>query len=256
MVRSNLKIIVVTQARIGSTRLPCKVLKQIGNQTMLSLHLNRLKKATLIDQIVVATTHEEGIDQIIEVANKCEINYYQGSTNDVLDRYYQVAKLYQADYIVRVTSDCPLIDPDLIDHLVSFTIKHQVDYCSNVLIEDFPDGQDIEVMKFSALEKSWLECKDEFEREHVTTYIIKNSSFNQKYIFKSINYDCLKKFNHIRMTVDYEEDILAIRTLVDRLGPYNDWETYTQYIINHPNEFDNQKIIRNEGYVDKKLKNG
>lgn len=252
MVKTNLKIVLITQARIGSTRLPSKVLKPIGNQTMLSLHINRLKKVTLIDQIIVGTTHEEGVDQIIKVAKECEISYYQGSTNDVLDRFYQAAKLHQADYVVRVTSDCPLIDPVLIDHVVSFTIKHQVDYCSNVLIEDFPDGQDIEVIKFSALEKAWYECKDELEREHVTGYIIENSSFNKKNTFKSINYDCPKKLNHIRMTVDHEEDIQTIRTLVDKLGTDNDWETYTQYIINHPNEFENQKIIRNEGYVDKK----
>ncbi len=252
MVKSLLKIIVITQARIGSTRLPGKVLKLIGNQTILSLHLNRLKKSTIIDQIVVATTHEEGVDQILEVAKECEINYYQGSTNDVLDRFYQAAKLYKADYVVRVTSDCPLVDPVLLDDVVSFTIKHQVDYCSNVLIEDFPDGQDIEVIKFSALEKAWVECKDELEREHVTGYIIENASFNQKNMFKSINYDSPKKWNHVRMTVDHEEDILAIRTLVDKLGAFNDWETYTQYIINHPYEFKNQKITRNECYTDKK----
>ena len=252
MVKSSLKVIVITQARIGSTRLPSKVLKPIGNQTILSLHLNRLKKATLIDQIVVATTHEEGVDQIIEVAKECETSYYQGSTNDVLDRFYQAAKLYQADYVVRVTSDCPLIDPVLMDYVVSYTIKHQVDYCSNVLIEDFPDGQDIEVIKFSALEKAWIECKDEFEREHVTGYIIENCSFNQKNMFTSINYDCPKMWNHIRMTVDHEEDLQAIRTLVNKLGVYNDWKTYTKYIINHPNEFKNQKIIRNQGYIDKK----
>ena len=145
------KVILITQARIGSTRLPEKILYKINNQELLSIHLHRLIQTKLIDRHIIATTYEEKVDNIISIAKRFNVDVYQGSVNDVLDRFYQAAKIHKPDYIVRVTSDCPLLDARIVDQIISFALKQNVDYCSNVLIEDFPDGQDVEVIKFSAL---------------------------------------------------------------------------------------------------------
>ena len=178
MVNQKHKVIIITQARIGSRRLPSKTTKQIGDETILSIHLKRLQKSKLATKIVVATTFEKKVKEIIEIVNKCKVKYYQGSTVDVLDRYYQAAKIYNPEYIVRVTSDCPLIDPELIDKMIDFTIKNDFDYVSNVFIPNYPDGQDIEIFKFSALTIASQNSTSSLEREHVTPYIIKNSTFN------------------------------------------------------------------------------
>ena len=246
------KVILITQARIGSTRLPEKILYKINNQELLSIHLHRLIQTKLIDRHIIATTYEEKVDNIISIAKRFNVDVYQGSVNDVLDRFYQAAKIHKPDYIVRVTSDCPLLDARIVDQIISFALKQNVDYCSNVLIEDFPDGQDVEVIKFSALKKAWQMCKNELEREHVTGFIIENSTFNDKKLFSAVNFDAATKLNHIRMTVDHHEDFLAIKCLVERLGIERSWEEYTNYIIGNPAQFKNQGIKRNEGYTNEK----
>ena len=242
------KVVIITQARLGSTRLPNKVLKKIGQDELLSIHLKRLKSVKSADSIVVATTFEPGIEGIINITRRNNVSVFQGSTNDVLDRYYQSAKKAEADYVVRVTSDCPLIDPKLINEVIQKALEIKVDYCSNVLVEGFPDGQDVEVIKFSALEDAWKNCKDEFEREHVTGYIIENSDFHNKNLFKAINFDSPSSYNHIRMTVDHEEDFEAIKLLIEALGNERNWEEYTKYIISNNDKFSNQSVKRNEGY--------
>ena len=146
-----MKVLIVTQARIGSSRLPNKVLMKIGSDTILGLHLKRLAKCKNAYKVVVATTKEDNVSKIITIAKNLNIDVFQGSTNDVLDRYYNAANQYLPDYVVRVTSDCPLIDPELIDEVINMAISKKVDYCSNVISEDFPDGQDVEVFKLSLI---------------------------------------------------------------------------------------------------------
>lgn len=254
MVKSKLKIIALTQARIGSSRMPSKVLKPIGSETILSLHLKRLKLATLIDQIIVTTTFEEDVERIIAIAKESETAYFQGDTYNVLDRFYQAAMLYQADYIVRVTSDCPLIDPKLIDQVIAFTLNRKLDYGSNMLIEDYPDGQDIEVFTFKSLEKAYQSAKLDSEKEHVTPYIINHSTFKGGKEFKSDNFPSSMDYSSVRMTIDEPEDYIAIKTLVKELGIDASWEEYTKYILNHPANFSNQKITRNQGYYNSQNK--
>ena len=203
-------IIIITQARIGSTRLPYKVLKEIEGKSLLQIHLERLKKSKYGNNIIVATTFEDGVEKIIKIAKSVGVNYYQGDTNDVLDRFYHAAKNKKPDFIVRVTSDCPLIDPSLVDKVVQLAVNEKLDYTSNILIEAYPDGQDVEVIKWSALEKSWIETTLKHDREHVTPYIRKNSSFFGKDLFKSKNLDSLQNYNEVRMTVDESEDFEAI----------------------------------------------
>lgn len=242
------KISIITQARVGSTRFPQKVLQKVNGDTMLGLHIKRLQKSCLADSIIVATTLEEQADQIVKIAKQMGVKVFQGSTSDVLDRYYKAAFLDKPDYVVRVTSDCPLIDAKLIDKVIQSALDRNLDYCANVLKQEYPDGQDIEVFKFSALEKAWQEAKLNSDREHVTPFIRRNSSFHNGELFKSANFEAPENFNDIRMTVDEKIDLDTIRVLVDILGTEKDWIEYTKYIIENPSKFFNQKIVRNEGF--------
>ena len=155
---------------------------------------------------------------------------------------------------MRVTSDCPLIDPKLVDDVIAFTIKNNNDYVTNTLIENFPDGQDIEVFKYTALKKAWKNAILNSEREHVTPYIRKNSDFNGGNLFTSLNYDCQSDFSKIRMTVDEIRDFELITLLINDLGTEKSWLEYTNYIIQEDLVKINNKIIRNEGLL-KSLKN-
>lgn len=243
------KVIIITQARVGSTRFPGKVLMKVGGYTLLSIHLQRLKKSKLASAIIVATTEEDGADDIVKVADSESLNSFRGSTDDVLDRFYRAGKKYNPDYVVRVTSDCPLIDASLIDGVIRMAVENQLDYCSNGIIEEYPDGQDVEVVKWTALEKAWQEAKLLSEREHVTSYIRKNSDCCGGALYKAMHYPAPFNYNKIRMTVDEPADLLAIQTLIAKLGSDEGWMTYTHYLINHPEEFSNQEILRNEGYL-------
>lgn len=242
------KIVVVTQARVGSSRFPEKVLQPLGNGTLLSTHLTRLKLSEIASEIIVATTFEEKSPEIIKIASNLGVDVFQGSTDDVLDRFYQAVKKRNADYIVRVTSDCPLIDAHLMDCVIRFAIDNHLDYASNVLKEEYPDGQDVEVFTFNSLQKAWQEASLSSEREHVTPYIRRNSTFNGGAIFKSDNYEAPSNYNHIRMTVDEKEDLNTIKILIEKLGLKATWNTYTDFLIRNKHMFNNQIIKRNEGY--------
>jgi len=169
--------------------------------------------------------------------------------NNVLDRFYKAALPHMPDYVVRVTSDCPLLDAELIDSVITFTVKEKADYGANVMVEEYPDGQDIEVFSFKALEQAWKEAKLRSDREHVTPFIRNNSNLKGGRFFKAVHYKCNSNYNHIRMTVDEPKDLDAIKLLVSKLGTRASWQEYTQYIINNSKEFDNQDILRNEGYL-------
>ena len=240
-------VIIITQARIGSTRLPSKILKKIEGKSLLQIHLERLKKSRYGDNLIVATTYEDGVEQIIKIANSVQVDYYQGDTDDVLGRFYNAAKDRNPDYIVRVTSDCPLLDPVLMDEIIQLAVDNNLDYTTNTLIEAFPDGQDVEVIKWSALKKSWIETTLNSDREHVTPYVRKNSSFFGKVLFTSKNFESSVNYNSVRMTVDESKDFDAVKTLITNLGIDKNWKVYTDFILNNLGLFYNQKIMRNEG---------
>lgn len=249
-----MKIIAVTQARTGSTRLPGKILKQINGKTLLQIHLDRLKQSSLINHIVVATTINPEDEVVFNLAQSWGFDSYKGSESDVLDRFYQAVKNEKPDWVVRVTSDCPLLDASLVDQVIAYVIENDADYGSNVLLEQFPDGQDIEVFKFSALEKAWNEATKTSDREHVTPYIRTNSDFNKGALFKAVNFSCEGDFSKIRMTVDEAVDFELIQLLIQELGENKSWQDYTKYIIDNQLTAINGKIIRNEGFL-KSLKN-
>ena len=249
-----LKTILITQARTGSTRLPGKVLKQINGKSLLEIHLERLKKCSKISEIIVATTVNDEDAIIYDKALEWGFSSFTGSETDVLDRFYQSVKDKNPDWIVRVTSDCPLIDPELVDEIVTFVQENNCDYGSNGLIENYPDGQDVEVFKFSALKLAWENALLKSEREHVTPYIRNNSDFNNGNLFKAINFPCDSDFSKIRMTVDEQRDFDLMEILIHQLGTDKTWLTYTNFIIENDLSKVNGEIIRNEGLI-KSLKN-
>lgn len=243
-----MKVIAITQARIGSTRLPGKVMMKIGGKTLLDIHLERLKQSKKIDDIVVATTNESESYKITDVAEGQGLKWYKGSMDDVLDRFYQAAKPHNPDWVIRVTSDCPLLDGEVIDAVIAKAIEGNYDYCSNILVEDFPDGQDIEVFKMSSLEKAWNEATRKVEREHVTPYIRDNCDFNGGTLFTAADYPAPTNYNKVRMTIDEQADFEMMEWLITDLGLEKTWMEYTMHMLKNSDKLVNADLIRNEGY--------
>ncbi len=241
--------ILVSQARSGSTRLPQKVLLKIQGQELLNIHLTRLRKCKEINKIIIATTIDPADDVIANLCERWDVSVSRGQMNDVLDRYYHAVLPYKPKWVVRVTSDCPLIDPELVDAVVKFAKVNEADYAANILLERFPDGQDVEVFKFDALEKAWNEAKLSSEREHVTPYLRKNCTFNGGKIFSSANFACIDDFSDIRMTVDEQRDFDLITKVIEDLDTDKSWLTYTKHIISNQYNKINSNIIRNEGFL-------
>lgn len=250
-----LNILAITQARTSSTRLPGKVLKKIGTHTLLELHINRILQSKKISKLIVATTTEVSDKAIVDLCNNIKIESYRGSLADVLDRFYQAALPYKPDYVIRLTSDCPLIDAKVIDLVVDTMLKTKVDYCSNTISPTYPNGLDVEVFTFAALEKAWKEAHLQSDREHVTPYIYRNSNLMGGALFTALNVSNSVNYEAIRLTVDEQNDFEVISGLVNALGTAAPWEAYTEYYLKHPelNKL-NQGINRNEGYL-KSLKN-
>ena len=244
-----IKTVLITQARTGSTRLPGKVLMEINNTPLLKIHLHRLNQTKNIDKIIVATTLNKEDDIIEKIATDWGFEVFRGSENDVLDRFYQAVKKLKPTWVVRVTSDCPLIDPLLVDKVIEITKAENKDYGSNVVEETFPDGQDVEVFKFSALKKAWNEANKLSEREHVTPYIRNQSDLKLGNIFSAISYKNNTDYSKIRMTVDEQKDFELINKIVSELGTEKTWLDYTEYIIKNGLSNINGNIIRNEGYL-------
>lgn len=249
-----MKTLLITQARTGSTRLPGKVLKMVKGKTFLQIHIERLKKAQNVSDILVATTTNPDDELIFQSALKWGCKSYRGSENDVLDRFYQAASQYNPKWIVRVTSDCPLLDPVLLDNIIDHVQKNDVDYGTNCFIVKYPDGQDVEVFKFEALERAWKESTLKSDREHVTTYIRRNSDVNGGTLFKAINFLGEVDYSEIRMTLDEQVDLDLLTTLITDLGTDKTWTEYTDFIIKNELYKINENHKRGEGYL-KSLKN-
>ena len=252
-----MKILAITQARYGSTRLPAKILKMVNGQTLLEIHLRRILQSKFIDKLKIATTDEEGSKFIVEVAEKVGVEYYKGSVDDVLSRFYSTAESETPDYVVRLTSDCPLIDPNVIDETIQFCIDNDCDY-ARTDASNFPDGLDTEVFRFSALVKAYKEANLTSEREHVTPYIWKNSTAWGGNIFTSKklqNKQGIYSASEYRVTIDEPEDFEVIRALIEAIGTDKGWKDYIDYLLQH-NEIKslNSKFGYNEGY-EKSLKN-
>ena len=169
-------ILAILQARVGSSRLHGKVLKEVLGKPLIQHEIERIKRSKKIDKLVLATSDREEDKHLISVADNSEIESFAGSEDDVLDRYYQCARIYNPDAIVRLTGDMPIHDPDIIDKAIKIYEQNQVDYVSNTFETSYPDGLDTEIMSISALEKTYKEATLLSEREHVTPYIYNNAN--------------------------------------------------------------------------------
>ena len=209
-----MKTVIIVQARMTSTRLPGKVLKRVLDKPLLEYQIERLRRVNLADEIVIATTTNDTEQPIVELCDRQALPYFRGSEEDVLARYYGAAKEHQADVVVRVTSDCPLIDPQVIDKVIYFYINHQpkYDYVSNCLERSYPCGMDTEVFSLSALQQAFLEATAQPDREHVTPFIYRNP---ERYHLAQVAY--LENQSSHRWTVDTVEDFELIKRIIEAL---------------------------------------
>ena len=239
-----MKTVAIIQARMQSTRLPGKVMRPICGEPMINLILERLSKAKRIDQIVLATSEDPANDQLVKTVSELGYTVYRGSENDVLDRYYQVAKEVGADIIVRITGDCPLIDPALVDEVIEKFLEAGVEYICNISPPTYPDGLDVEVFTFTALAKAWKHAKKPNQREHVTPYIRESDEFSHLNFSSNINY------SNERWTVDELEDFEVIQKICEHFYPRKNfgWLEVLALRNVHPEFFiANRHLVRNEG---------
>jgi spore coat polysaccharide biosynthesis protein SpsF len=198
---------------MGSTRLPGKVLKDIEGETVLARVVNRLRRARLITEFLVATTDLAADDAIVNECRRLSVSVSRGDRDDVLDRYYRAAQLTKADVIVRITSDCPLIDAELTDKTIAAFLEARPDYASNSLVLSYPRGLDTEVMSFAALGRAWKEARKPYEREHVTPYIYQHPTE-----FKLLSVTNDVDHSGERWTLDTPEDLEFVRAIYSRFG--------------------------------------
>lgn len=244
-------ILGIIQARTGSSRLPDKIFIEFNGKSDLFHVYNRVSRSKKINKLVIATTDKISDDKVLRFCEKEKINCYRGSEDDVLDRFYKCCKqldLTQNDIVVRITADCPLIDPIIIDEVIGFFEEEKCDYVSNGIEPTFPDGLDVEVFTFAALKKSWESAKLLSEREHVTPYIRSNET-----LFKIGNYKNKIDLSHHRWTLDEIEDYQLINAIYEKL--YTPDKLFiTQDVLSFLNENPklkaiNSKYARNEGYL-------
>jgi spore coat polysaccharide biosynthesis protein SpsF len=213
------KIVTVIQARSGSSRLPGKVMLEISSKPLLLRMIERVQASKLAGTIVIATTEEKEDDIIAALSAKNNLHCYRGSSLDLLDRHYQAAKLFAADAVVKIPSDCPLIDPAVIDKVLQYFTANDFDYVSNLHPASYPDGNDVEVMKFAAIEKAWKEATRALEREHTTPYLWENPD---KFSLANVSWETGLDYSMShRWTIDYPEDFAFIKTIYEHLYPAN-----------------------------------
>ncbi len=203
-----MKTVVIIQARLGSTRLPGKVLLDLAGEPMLARVVNRVRRARRVDEVVIATTTETRDDELERICTQRGWPCYRGSEQDVLDRYYQASKAHGADVIVRITSDCPLIEPTLIDAIIERRELEQADFTSNTIHRTYPRGLDTEVFPFAVLETAWCEDRNPAWREHVTPFIT-----NHPERFSNVQVTNGDDHSNLRWTVDTPEDFALVQNI-------------------------------------------
>ncbi len=234
----------IIQARLGSTRLPGKVMKKINNEIpMLKFQLEQLETSKRINKKIIATTDLPDDDLIVDFCKKNEIDFFRGKSNDVLDRYYNCAKKFQFSTIVRITSDNPLIDPSIVDEIIEKFINTEYDYVSTDP-QTYPLGFSVEVFSFKALEESWKKSTLSSDREHVTPYILKNKNiFAQKYFSYKENR------SDIRCTVDTEFDFKLIEQIISKsISRPIHLENILELYEKEPLLFQINKHVKHDGY--------
>ena len=243
-----MKVVAIIQARMGSTRRPGKVLEKLYGQTLLEHLLVRLRAVQELDDIVIATTNHESDDVLHEWASSNDIECFRGSEDNVLSRFYHCACENGAQVIVRITADDPLKDPVVISHAINLLLDHsELDYVSNTIKPTFPEGIDVEVFTFEALQRAFNLATKKSDLEHVTPYIWQN--FDE---FRVLNFEAAVDTSSVRLTVDYEEDIEVVERILQRFMGYPlvPYQQIVDFLSDHPEITKlNSRIIRNEGYI-------
>ena len=240
-----MKVIAIVQARMGSLRLPNKVMLPLsGDMTIIEVLLKRLSKSRQIDEIILATSVDKKNDSLSDHVMGLGYQVYRGSESDVLDRYYKSAKKYHAGVVVRITGDCPLIDHEVVDSVIELYKSDESDYVSNVMPPTYPDGLDVEVFSFKSLEYAWKNSTSDVDREHVTPFI-RNSK-----LFKSDNLAYKEDFSGERWTVDELPDYNVVKSVFGHFYPSIDfdWLEVIKLRNKHPELFvENSSLHRNDG---------
>tara|TARA_Y100001936_G_scaffold209180_1_gene215108 strand:+ start:12553 stop:13326 length:774 start_codon:yes stop_codon:yes gene_type:complete len=252
----------IIQARMGSTRLPGKVMRLLdGTNPSILFTIEQLKNCSNIEKIIVATTTNLEDDQIELFCKKIGIDVFRGKPDDVLLRYYDCAQSFSLDSIIRITADCPLIDPSIVEKGISIFKNNDYDYVTNTYKRTYPDGNETELFSFSALEKANSLAKLPSEREHVTPFFKNNQD-----TFKTFNFEYEKNLSELRWTMDYEEDAVLISTIIKKIEkrPFtmneilNLFETEPDLIkINeghHPNEAFSKSLKADQVFLEKNSK--
>ena len=239
-----MKTVAIVQARVGSVRLPKKVLASIGPQTVIEMLLTRLRRSALIDQVVVAVADEPGTSELLEALAAADVQHYIGSKDNVLERFIGASRELDADVVVRITGDCPFIDPSVVDQVIELRSAQKLDYASNINPPTFPDGLDVEVMTSEALEAAGNLATEVFDLEHVTPFIRRDFQFNKGNL---ANGEDLSK---VRLTLDEQADLNVLRLVYESLGSRDDFtlKDIAQLSKTNPELFiHNVELHRNEG---------
>lgn len=241
------KVIGILQARTDSTRLPHKVLLPILNTPMIIHQLQRVSRSKKLDRLILATSDQESDNTLAKTVKAYGFECFRGNKDDVLARFYTLCKsldLRKDDLIVRLTGDCPLHDPSIIDELIDFFTGQNVDYAANCIDPVYPDGFDAEIFTFEALEQAFNKAVKPSDREHVTPFIYHSGLFKTKNIHKNV------KMDHLRLTVDEEDDFVLISAIFKHFSHNHfTYEEIIRYLSGHPELVQlNAHIKRNEGY--------
>lgn len=219
-----MNVVAIIQARMGSTRLPGKVLHDIAGQSMLARVVRRVARARLVDEVVVATSTSPADEAVVAECERLGVASFRGDEQDVLDRYYRAAVHFRAPTVVRVTSDCPLIEPEIVDEVVAAFQAARPDYASNTLERTYPRGLDTEVMSLDALARAWAEAPEPYHWIHVTPYFYQNPE-----LFSLVSVTQARDDSEQRWTVDTADDLAFVRQIYERLGGGD--EVYWQDVL-------------------------
>jgi len=241
-----MKTLAIIQARTSSARLPGKVLMTVLGKSLIEIQVERVLRSKNIDQLILATSNSPEDNAIELVCNRIGIDCYRGSLNNVLARFYLAADQYNPEHVVRLTADCPLSDPQIIDDVIDFYLQNKCDYVANCVIPCFPDGLDVEVFAFSALKEAYKNAVLPSHLEHVTPYI------RQEDLFSVAHYTADFNYSDLRWTVDEYEDFRLIKHIFEALYPKNkefDWKAVLAYVDSNPElKLVNGKFERNKGF--------
>lgn len=237
----NKNVVAIIQARLGSTRLPAKIFKDLSGKPLIYHICNRLKVSKLINKLVIATTNLLEDDLINDWAEQNGIVCFRGSEDNVLSRYYHAATDADAEVIVRITADDPFKDAIIIDKIINILIKEKLDFACNNFPPSFPEGLDVEVFTYSAIKKAYENSIDDFEKEHVTQYFYRNTD-----LVKMKNFAYSEDMSNLRLTVDTQKDFILAEEIYNRFYSTNEFFGFDEILSLYKSEPDLFKINQNE----------